>query len=486
MRLDFIEIAGFRGFRDRTRFDLSPASVVVTGRNGVGKSTLIDAVDYAFTGTIGKYSVQNAKGGGLADHIWWVGKPEAEEHFVEVGFINEAGDRVSIRRDRGGDVSSTAHSLEDWLGLPDANSEASIAMLARTSIIRDELIAALSLDLPGQARFAAVRDALGAIAGPDYSKRTQAILREAKSLSENAHRRSEDAKAQLGRALSQLTNARSAAERSPDVANAIASLRKNVPDLPNDGVTQASREFLVRRQMALGEIRSAIAIAEANAPAWKEVESDAYLARLNLATQSATDLKSQEEQAQKALEAATALYREESSLAELTAHWAGLIDHGQAIGLVDGHCPLCEAQRSSADFAASIAQIRERLADRGKRLSDLLLAEITAREALERASATKNQVEAELTQLTERRRIALETKLKVESVYKANGLAISPSSPAEATNFVQDEEQSLLNIEHAILTLDASSTTDQVVELERQVAQLRSKLKCLPTRQRKQ
>ena len=63
MRLAFIEIAGFRGFKDKTRFDLPAGFAVLTGRNGVGKSTVLDAVDFVLTGTINKYVVTGAKGG---------------------------------------------------------------------------------------------------------------------------------------------------------------------------------------------------------------------------------------------------------------------------------------------------------------------------------------------------------------------------------------------------------------------------------------
>jgi DNA repair exonuclease SbcCD ATPase subunit len=76
MKLEYVELAGFRGFRDKTRFDLPPGFVVLSGRNGTGKSTLLDGVDFALTGTINKFAVKEAKGGGLQDHIWWVGDLE--------------------------------------------------------------------------------------------------------------------------------------------------------------------------------------------------------------------------------------------------------------------------------------------------------------------------------------------------------------------------------------------------------------------------
>ena len=57
MKLDFVEVAGFRGFKERTTFNFDSGFAVLTGRNGVGKSSVFDAIDFALTGTINKYRV---------------------------------------------------------------------------------------------------------------------------------------------------------------------------------------------------------------------------------------------------------------------------------------------------------------------------------------------------------------------------------------------------------------------------------------------
>src|SRR5580700_7963559 len=106
MKLEFVEIGGFRGFRDRTRFDLAVGFTVLSGRNGTGKSTLLDAVEFAIAGTISKFSVEAATGERLDEHIWWVGSGKAEAHYVTVGFVGDDGNRFAITRsrERGADV----------------------------------------------------------------------------------------------------------------------------------------------------------------------------------------------------------------------------------------------------------------------------------------------------------------------------------------------------------------------------------------------
>lgn len=87
MRLDFVEICGFRGFRDVARITFGRGFTVITGRNGVGKSTVCDAVEFAITGSIDKYSVEKAAKESLSDYLWWRGEGVPEAHYVIASFV---------------------------------------------------------------------------------------------------------------------------------------------------------------------------------------------------------------------------------------------------------------------------------------------------------------------------------------------------------------------------------------------------------------
>ena len=84
MKLDFVEVCGFRGFRDKLRFDFGAGFTVITGRNGVGKSTLCDAIEFALTGKIDKYRVEKAAKESLGDYLWWRGDGTPKAHYVTV------------------------------------------------------------------------------------------------------------------------------------------------------------------------------------------------------------------------------------------------------------------------------------------------------------------------------------------------------------------------------------------------------------------
>ena len=131
MKVSFVELCGFRGFRDKVRFDFPSGFVVFNGRNGSGKSTILDAIDFAITGTITKFSVRGARGGGLEDHIWWVGSGKPEAHYVSVGLQDANGDPFVIMhsRERGADrtPSEIAERLRFFRSGPPRNFNANDA-----------------------------------------------------------------------------------------------------------------------------------------------------------------------------------------------------------------------------------------------------------------------------------------------------------------------------------------------------------------------
>jgi hypothetical protein len=129
----------------------------------------------------------------------------------------------------------------------------------QTTLIRDELIAGLSLDLGEQARFAAVRTAIGGIVGPDYSARTNAIV-EATTKAKNAQQtRVQQRQEELGRMLGELTEARSVAERSANVSEALRMLEAlgiRLPDTVAERI-QVVRGAIVDKRRSLQELEAA-------------------------------------------------------------------------------------------------------------------------------------------------------------------------------------------------------------------------------------
>ena len=132
MKLAYISLCGFRGYRKPVRIDFSESFTILDGRNGVGKSTIFDAVEFALTGTLDKYSDAKADGETVADYIWWNGgSPTPETHYVEVGFEDGDGcpdldndqDGVPDTSDKCALQAEDRDTFEDEDGCPDLDND---------------------------------------------------------------------------------------------------------------------------------------------------------------------------------------------------------------------------------------------------------------------------------------------------------------------------------------------------------------------------
>lgn len=476
MRFAYVEVAGFRGFRDVTRFVFPAGFVVLTGRNGAGKSTILDAVDYAFTGTINKFAVKGAKGGGLDSHIWWVGEGAAAAHYVEVGLVAPDGRELKIVRSR---ERGLLGSLDDLGNELCAGRMAEIAWqetLVQTTLIRDETLSGLSLDLPEQARFEAVRAAIGGLTGPDHSARTNEVHKAAVTAKKVQEAKLAEVQAELGRALSALTEARSLAERQPDISEAEEIIRRVAPDLAatNGNRSEGLRRRVAERKQSIPILMDAIVQAEAAAAEERYLASDEGLARgLELAAQAEAREQSQSQAALALADSERAATAEREADA-FASHMVALLEHGEAIGLIEGHCPLCDAVRSDHELAEAIAAARERLRTRGEAAAraaeSLANAQTRARDAEQELHAARQALE----DFDDRRKRTAQALTSIRSVFDRYGLPADPLDPEAIRTLVLKRQEETAQLEHALFILEASGAHDRVTALETRVAQLRA------------
>lgn len=477
MKLDFIEMAGFRGFREKTRISFPMGFAVLSGHNGTGKSTVFDAIDYALTGTINKFIVKGAKGGGLDEHIWWVGSGKPEGHYVTVGFIDDADQRFVVTRSRESGSATQASQIVERMCLDQSARTSSVESLLQTTLIRDEWIASLSLDLPKEARFALVREAIGNLVGPDYSKRTEAISSAAGAVKNRQEDRIKELQGELGRALGDLTEARSVAGRSADLSEAmkvIESLASALPATPLERIAAIQR-LITERRLRLQQLGRLLA-------EMKEVESlNAIYASDDGRTQFEEARVEQERAAEarkhatERLAVASKADQAERESDQFAAHISAILEHGEAVGLQAGHCPLCDAARTQPEFAQAIAAARVRLAERGKRLAATASAVSNAKAELTKAELAFALANRRYTEVEQRRRGLDSRLLTIKEEYSRLGFKDAPANAKSAEDVMFREQTSLVQFERAFAMLETSNAMDRVNALETKVAQLRER-----------
>ncbi len=481
MKVTYLEIAGFRGVREKIRLELPPGFAVISGRNGVGKSTVLDAIDFALTGSMNKFAVTEAKGGGIEEHIWWVGEEAADAHYVTVGFADAQGEAFSVTRTREKGLVGAPTEILARLCRPGWVGRASMGTLMQTTLIRDELIAALSLDLPEQARFKAVRAAMGAMAGSDHSSRTQGLLKAAETAKGKQQRQLDEAHAELGRLLTTLTEARSAAQRSADVSEALSiikSVAESVPTHPAER-EKVLRELIANKRLVFRELEEARLLAEGALAETSRLMSGEFTAELANAQDAAVLASRDNDVAQLDLE--TALHRDAAERSNDTrvAEMASLLRHGSAIGLQDGSCPLCGASRTPQEFEAAIKTEAEQLKERGKALEATAAAVERARSVAARAA---NAVEAagKMVASLEGRRAALDAQLEdVSAIYVRLNFEAPAEDPSRTRELLLREQERVASLERALFILESSTAADRVASLEGRVEALRNQIEQL-------
>lgn len=475
MKLDFVEACGFRGFRDKLRVTFGSGFTVITGRNGAGKSTLFDAVEYALTGSIDKYTVEKAAQESLSDYLWWRGAGKAAAHYVTASFKGDNGEVFTITRTRESGSDKTAAQIEAAL-CRNVRPDDALRQLCRTSIIRDEWIAALSVDLSETERFEYVRGALGLGQGSDFGAKAKAVLKAAEAAHASRQAAYGEARNQLTRALTQLTEAKEAIARTGDASAAMQTLVAATPDAPEELVERLAggRAVLTIGRARLGAIGEAISQGrEVHALRRALENSEAVTKRAEAQQRLAAVTRSKEDAERLAAEASMALEVEERGN-DIAASLAAIIEHGERLGRHDAHCPLCAAERTDVEFAAGLLLARQRMQALASGVAAARQKATAAREAaarsiadFEQARAAWAEMESQLTRQTAREQAHVE-------IFERNFLDFRfVKDPDGLEQYLNAERDRLIDLERALLTLEVSQSVSKTASLEEQVAVLR-------------
>ena len=485
MKITFIEMEGFRGVRAHVRINMPDGFTVITGRNGSGKSTICDALEFALTGELSKYQGGTERGESTEQYIWWRGQRSAARHLVRLGLRDSDEHDVVVTRTPSGLEVTGGADLADELCDLSVISRNPLGQLCRTAIIRDEFIAALSIDMQEEARFTFVRAALGTDALDDVVGRSRPVLAALKKRVEAANIAYARSRETVTSLLSEVAEARATATELPGIAEAEAAIRELVgarTSEPARLLAAGHQKLASWRRLSDSLVRIARDV-QAIRDEMSQLEStdSAVAFRERQARRAALDMEIAH--TEQNLARIRNELSSESGTATLRSHLASLYEAGRSIGLRHAGCPLCGTHQSEQAFNSALnvlsaeiegaekrtAALRAELSQNGARI-DALREEInTIDRELRRVDTRREELERSLASL------ALEAGGRVPG----NELTAEVLLQRVVTGHERIERLAL-----ALSVLEASAALERLADLERRLADARAQSDILEARLR--
>ncbi len=452
--ISHIELCGFRGYTEPTRIDFSSGFNIISGRNGVGKSTLCDAVEYVLTGSLYKYQDAKSSGESVDDYIWWRGASVPSESFVEVGFLDEVGKVYSIRRNKGGSEPTVLKELEDSLCDKHTSPPLPLVQLTKTSIIRDEFISTLSLDLKETERFQLLRDALGTPDSDSEIAHANDLWTLCKKKTEKINELRERARATYKESTAKIEQIRARISEDSAIKEATNALQVLLgTNSSADNLVPIGREALSQKRKTIDTLevlRTELISQVGNRERFKELSSKQDWVNREL------------REHKELLDKASQIYsdfikmQEVSKPEENVRLMSELIELGQQLGLVGDHCPLCDSTHTEGSFQKGIHEARSKLHELNEN------AEIIAKQKIEQEADIRDsrskieKYESELIDIKQELS-KLEKSLNTLSDLLDEFSYEDELTEDEVVQRISEESSSLLDIENALRVLDTLS-----------------------------
>lgn len=486
MRIVRVRAAGFRGIRDSIDVPVPRGFLVITGRNGTGKTTVCDAIEYALTGALERYSGATEGRESLKEYIWWRGDDPAREHYVEVHLADEDDSVSVIRRDRSSPTSIPEVLAASLCTREDAPKDWP-AQMCRTSIIRDDTIAGFSFDLAETDRFEFVRASVGST---DVEPLVSALNEFDKRLEKQGRGIEAEYNAARDRVMTireEASSLRSRMSSREDSQHALHDLRAllGMPEATGAALITAANErhlALKRREALLSELGRSI---EQRAKQLDRLGPD-FPKRLAILRAEMSNIE------KRALDAEAATTDAEVRRAAIAtgqtriAAMEALSRDAHEVGLREGRCPVCRSTVSLAVLEDGLADLRVEvdkksieLREAGEVLERIRSATEAIRKegALKRSELSRIEADAEVFEADAQRLAEMAAGAGISA-----DVALSRASVDSELSVVR---RSLGVIQHALATVEAETDTGRLADLERTVVAVQQECDDLSARQTK-
>jgi len=471
MRLSYLKMSGFRGVKDSIDLSLSPGFVVITGRNGTGKTTICDAIEYGLTGCIRSNVSRKEKGEAITDYLWWRGSGEPKDRYVTVGFVDEAGRAFGITRTPKGVSASDCESLEKLLCDQRVAPPECLKQLCRTTILRAEEITQLSLDLPETERFGFVLSALGTTDFSNAEEKAKDLVNKLKNMYADLERRYDLARQKINDVTGRLSEAKSQTSKYKSISGAEELIKKildlessDVPDLL-ETVRKAISGLRVQTNNLIHVQKDVASLDKRR----REIESASFKEDLGKIENQMDELENQLREVDGEMEGLEKAIHEEERQTPRLASLAELYEQGRRLGLEDGRCPLCGSSVAETDYDKHLLQLEQSV----KNASDVMTSLVESR-----SNAVKRKYELQTTLESVKRKYEDLSHSKeiidreIEVLQKAaeeSGFKDQPLVSDLLSDYVEDNRKRIQGLEKALASLEVSRAYEQMAELENEV-----------------
>lgn len=481
MRIASLKLAGFRGVKNELTLEFPAGFVVIVGRNGTGKSTICDAIEYALLQTIRGESDHVEKGEGIGDYIWWRGADGPSRRYVELGLVDADNNHYTITRTPTETSCTKGFDLERSLCHPDSGIQHPLRQLCRTAILRAEDITRLSVDLKETDRFDFVRSALGTA---DFSSAETKAKQVTDLLSREVERANTAYSAVSGRvtdATSRLSHARTEIAKASETTTAESTLRRFVEDATSasDAIMLASERRLADLRVRVDRTVRLYGKIQDHLKERLRIQSPSYVEELASVGVQLERAKTTLLEAEQRATAIGELIAKEELESPRTASLALLREHGSRVGLVDGHCPVCGGNRSESDYRAHLQAVARTVSESNDRLTLLTkqAAELAGQVAALKAEATR--LSSKHTTLRGQETQLLEEQANITEEARKLDIDVGQMSDADIDRIaktIQSGRARISEIEQALSIMQASRAVERVTSLEQELKTTREEV----------
>jgi chromosome segregation protein len=473
MRLHRLQLSGFRGFLHSVTIPMGRGFTIISGRNGAGKSSVCDAIEFALTGDIGRYASATEGGERISDYLWWRGTGTPSERYVELIFLDDNGVEYKVRRGPEGIDRASAERLknlyEPALAPPDP-----INTLALTSVIRDEAITLLSTDLSEVERYEFVKRAVGLAGSLSIETKSDELLEELNRVNKESEGRYANVAEMLSLRTALLSETKSRASLVQDysIADIEEAASQMIPGSRPPGeellftLTRATRETYTQILSFERLLTGFVQCEELRG----QVEGVEYQERLRTIKEEIDVIRDNLDRAQKNDGELKVTLADEQKKHSRQVSLAVLIEHGKRVGLIDGACPLCGSKIATAEYDSHLATLSQELSIQNQNLVSLISRQASATDEVTehiRKLAATREAYAQAEQLTAQLQ-ARTARLAEE----ASKLGVEASN--EGIRFrLEALRQRVSRLEELRSNLEAVRSLDTVNALERELDSLR-------------